>query len=223
MPSSNAWLDYPVFEHAWSKQELATEQDTANLRANDSAMTMESEKYFNCPLSRQRDTPPESPKYIEMQSSPMSSPISVYSSTPMVHQQSLDSELRILNAELAKCQMTRDALARREAALLEMKAEVEEEMKLKADTEAEERQRQEEEEEESDVDEVLFMRNVQKRVEDGLKNYGTRTSDTMRGRHDTRDQDQEKEKATKPVPISAPERRRLARLALLKRDPRLAN
>ncbi|KAG9376938.1 hypothetical protein A1F94_012538 [Pyrenophora tritici-repentis] len=123
MPSSNAWLDYPVFEHAWSKQELATEQDTANLRANDSAMTMESEKYFNCPLSRQRDTPPESPKYIEMQSSPMSSPISVYSSTPMVHQQSLDSELRILNAELAKCQMTRDALARREAALLEMKAE----------------------------------------------------------------------------------------------------
>ncbi|CAE7187053.1 hypothetical protein PTTW11_07080 [Pyrenophora teres f. teres] len=223
MPSSNEWLDYPVFEHAWPKQELATESDTYNLRADDSAITMQSEEHFNYALSRQRDTPPESPKYIEMQQSPLSSPTSAHSSTPMVRQQSLDSELRILNAELAKCQMTRDALARREAALFEMKAEVEEEMKLKADIEAEERQRQEEEGEENDVDEVLFMRNVQKRVQDGLKNSAIRKGEATEARHDKRDQDEEKEAATEPVPISAPERRRLARIALLKRDPRLAH
>jgi len=202
---------------------MAAELNDHTLRTRDSAMTMRSEECFNCTLSRQCESPPTPPTDIEVQLAPLSTPTSAHSASHMVRQQSLESELRILNVELAKCQMTRDALARREAALLELKAEVDEEMKLKADIEAEERQKQQEEEEQDDVDEVLFMRNVQKRVEDGLKKAGTRTSDATRAEHNMRDRGEEKVKATKAMPISAPERRRLARISLLQRDPRLAH
>ena len=202
---------------------MATESKDHNLRARDSAMVMESEEYFNCTLLRQREKLSTSQKDIEIRPAPLSSPTSANSAGHMVRQRSLESELRILNVELARCQMTRDALARREAALLELKAEVDEEMKLKADIKAEERQRQYEEEEQEDVAEMLFMRNVQKRVEDGLKKAGPRTSDATRAEHHIRDKGEEKLKATKAIPISAPERRRLARMALLHRDPRLAH
>ncbi|RMZ68056.1 alcohol dehydrogenase [Pyrenophora seminiperda CCB06] len=253
MPAPAIWYDYPVFDDVLPEEEempaLEPNTHTHNsltTRDNNSAMTMQSEEgFFNCPLSRQQqqDTPPASPKEIsttQLLSLPTSPPRPHYPycappTTPMLRHQSLSSELRILNTELSKCQMTRDALTRREAALLELKAEVEEEMKLKADIEAEERQRQQrEEEDEDDVDEVLFMRNVQRRVEEGLlKNAGAgrggESGGTGRGvekqdevEKEVEVEKKEKEKTTKAIPISAPERRRLARMALLKRDPRLA-
>lgn len=226
MPPSSTWLDYPVFDHAWPKEEKETQLETRNILARDSVITMQAKEYFNRRISGQLDTPPVSPLENEMRLLPLPSPTSTHSATSRLRQQSLESELRILNVELAKCQMTRDALARREAALLELRAEVEEEIKLKAETEAEERERQEEEEEEDDLDEVLFMRNVQKRVEDGLKTAGagsTGTSDATRAEHNTRDtrnehEETKKGKSTKPSPINTPN----GHAALPQRNPKLA-
>ena len=69
---------------------------------------------------------------------------------------------------------------------------------------------------EEDVDQGLFMRDVQRRVETKLKGAG-RKDEASPEKVDQADNVEEK----KTVPISAPERRRLARLALLKQDPRL--
>ena len=69
---------------------------------------------------------------------------------------------------------------------------------------------------EEELDQGLFMRDVQRRVETKLKG-GVREDEASPEKVDQAEQVKEK----KAIPISAPERRRLARLALLKQDPRL--
>ena len=124
-----------------------------------------------------------------------------------------DAEFFIIEAELANCQLTREALQRRESALKERKAEIVRETKMRLDKEVRDLATQGQEEE---VDQGLFMRDVQRRVETKLKGVG-REDEPSPGKVDQAEQVEEK----KAVPVSAPERRRLARLALLKQDPRL--
>ena len=69
---------------------------------------------------------------------------------------------------------------------------------------------------EEEVDQGLFMSDVQRRVEVNLKK-----ADEIDGASPERLDQAEPVEEKKAVPISAPERRRLARLALLKQDPRL--
>ncbi|KAI4689732.1 uncharacterized protein J4E84_003912 [Alternaria hordeiaustralica] len=124
-----------------------------------------------------------------------------------------DAEFLIIEAELATCQLTREALQRRESALQERKAEIVRETKMRLNKEVRDLATQGQEEE---VDQGLFMRDVQRRVETKLKGIG-REDEASPEKVDEADNVEEK----KAVPISAPERRRLARLALLKQDPRL--
>ncbi|KAI4645761.1 hypothetical protein J4E93_005339 [Alternaria ventricosa] len=124
-----------------------------------------------------------------------------------------DAEFLIIEAELANCQLTREALQRRESALKERKAEIIRETKMRPDKEVRDLATQSQDEE---VDQGLFMRDVQRRVESKLKGAG-REDEASPEKVGQAGQVDEK----KPVPISAPERRRLARLALLKQDPRL--
>ncbi|KAI4664435.1 uncharacterized protein J4E79_003939 [Alternaria viburni] len=124
-----------------------------------------------------------------------------------------DAEFLIIEAELANCQLTREALQRRESALKERKAEIVRETKMRLDKEVRDLATQGQEE---DVDQGLFMRDVQRRVDTKLKGAGTE-DEAAPEKVDHAEQVEEK----KTVPISAPERRRLARLALLKQDPRL--
>ncbi|KAI4636199.1 hypothetical protein J4E83_001153 [Alternaria metachromatica] len=124
-----------------------------------------------------------------------------------------DAEFLIIEAELANCQMTREALQRRESALKERKAEIVRETKMRLDKEVRDLATQGLEEE---LDQGLFMRDVQRRVKTKLKG-GVREDEASPEKVDQAEQVKEK----KAIPISAPERRRLARLALLKQDPRL--
>jgi hypothetical protein len=71
--------------------------------------------------------------------------------------------------------------------------------------------------EEEEVDEGLYMRNVQRKVEARLKKMDAKKNEVV----EKNVQQVEEVKEEKVVPISAPERRRLARLALFKNDPRL--
>ncbi|KAI4682299.1 uncharacterized protein J4E88_005189 [Alternaria novae-zelandiae] len=123
-----------------------------------------------------------------------------------------DAEFLIIEAELANCQLTREALQRRESALKERKAEIVRETKMRLDKEVRDLTAQDQEE----IDQGLFMRDVQRRVDTKLKGAGTE-DEAAPEKVDQAAQVEEK----KTVPISAPERRRLARLALLKQDPRL--
>ncbi|KAI4628215.1 uncharacterized protein J4E78_000194 [Alternaria triticimaculans] len=123
-----------------------------------------------------------------------------------------DAEFRIIEAELANCQLTREALQRRESALQERKAEIVRETKMRLDKEVRDLTAQDQE----GIDQGLFMRDVQRRVETKLKGAGTE-GEAASEKVDQANDVEEK----KTVPISAPERRRLARLALLKQDPRL--
>jgi hypothetical protein len=124
-----------------------------------------------------------------------------------------DAEFRIIEAELANCAFTREALARREAALRERKAEIVRETKMQLDKEVQEVNSRDQDEK---GDEGLFMRNVQRRVDAKLK-----TAEGEDGACEDQAQSAEKAEEKKVVSISAPERRRLARIALLKQDPRL--
>ena len=124
-----------------------------------------------------------------------------------------DAEFLIIEAELANCQLTREALQRRESALKERKAEIVRETKMRLDKEVRDLATQGQEEE---VDQGLFMSDVQRRVEVNLKK-----ADEIDGASPERLDQAEPVEEKKAVPISAPERRRLARLALLKQDPRL--
>ncbi|KAI4938915.1 uncharacterized protein J4E92_000196 [Alternaria infectoria] len=123
-----------------------------------------------------------------------------------------DAEFLRIEAELANCQLTREALQRRESALKERKAEIVRETKMRLDKEVRDLTAQDQEE----IDQGLFMRDVQRRVETKLK--GTEREDEASPEKVDKAEPVEEKKA---VPISAPERRRLARLALLKQDPRL--
>ncbi|KAH6881629.1 hypothetical protein BKA58DRAFT_396022 [Alternaria rosae] len=123
-----------------------------------------------------------------------------------------DAEFRIIEAELANCQLTREALERRETALHERKAEIVRQTKMRLDKEVREMTAQDQE----DIDQGLFMHDVQKRVGVNLKKID-RKDEASPEKVEQAEQVEEK----KSVPISAPERRRLARLVLLKQGPRL--
>ncbi|KAB2110220.1 hypothetical protein AG0111_0g842 [Alternaria gaisen] len=124
-----------------------------------------------------------------------------------------DAEFRLIEAELANCEKTREALARREAALRERKAEIIRETRMKLDKEVRELTVEDQDEE---MDEGLYMRNVQRRVEANLQMVGKNASQATE-----ESQKLEETGGEKVIPVSAPERRRLARLALFKNDPRL--
>lgn len=69
---------------------------------------------------------------------------------------------------------------------------------------------------EEKVDQGLFMRDVQRRVETELKRL-----DGKEGVSQEKVEQEKKAEEKKVIQISAPDRRRLAGLALLKQDPRL--
>jgi hypothetical protein len=125
-----------------------------------------------------------------------------------------DAEFRIIEAELANCEMTREALARREAVLQKRKAEIVRENKMRLDKEVRDLAVGDEEE---DMNEGLYMRDVQRRIEAKLQRADGNTNEAM----EKKVQQAEEVKEDKVVPVSAPERRRLAHLTLLKNDPRL--
>ncbi|KAI4949458.1 hypothetical protein J4E91_005197 [Alternaria rosae] len=132
--------------------------------------------------------------------------------TPALVALTPDGEFRIIEAELANCQLTREALQRRETTLHERKAEIVRQTKMRLDKEVREMTTQDQE----DIDQGLFMRDVQKRVGVNLKKTDGK-DEAPPEKVEQAEQVEEK----KTVPISAPERRRLAGLALLKQDPRL--
>ncbi|KAG9193430.1 hypothetical protein G6011_03465 [Alternaria panax] len=87
-----------------------------------------------------------------------------------------DAEFRIIEAELANCERTREALARREAALRERKAEIIRETKMRLDKEVRELVVGDRDEE---MNESLCMRNVQRRVETRLEKAHVNTDEAM--------------------------------------------
>ncbi|KAL1799271.1 hypothetical protein ACET3X_003308 [Alternaria dauci] len=125
----------------------------------------------------------------------------------------LDEEFRIIETELAKCKSTREALDRREAALLERKAEITRETNMRLDEEMREMAVRDQDE---DIKEGLYMRDVQRRVQANIEMAGKDTNQATEN-----SQQLEEAKEENVIPVSAPERRRLARLALFKNDPRL--
>ncbi|CAI9628638.1 unnamed protein product [Alternaria burnsii] len=142
---------------------------------------------------------------------PLGPPRAVATTAPM--SLTPDAEFRIIEAELANCEKTREALARREAALRERKAEIIRETEMKLDKEVRELTVGDQDEE---MNEGLYMRDVQRRVDAKLQMAGKNASQATEESQQSEDTGGEK-----VIPVSAPERRRLARLALFKNDPRL--
>lgn len=177
-------------------------------------MALRSEENPNGPLS----VPTMHPKPLKEDNSthpalriPLSLPQAVATTAPI--SLTPDAEFRMIEAELANCEKTREALARREAALRGRKAEIIRETKMKLDKEVRELTVGDQDEE---MDEGLYMHDVQRRVEANLQTAGENASQA------TEESQQSKETGgERVIPVSAPERRRLARLALFKNDPRL--
>jgi hypothetical protein len=71
--------------------------------------------------------------------------------------------------------------------------------------------------EEEDMNEGLYMRDVQRRIEAKLQRANGNTNEAM----EEKVQQVEEVKEDIVIPVSAPERRRLAHLTLFKNDPRL--
>jgi hypothetical protein len=88
--------------------------------------------------------------------------------TPIGSQQTLGSELRMIEAALANCRMTRDALSRREAMLRHRQSEIEQQIYSYSLMQEQEvmpvgsEKEVEEETDEQDNDETLYMRDVQR-------------------------------------------------------------
>ncbi|CAN9217686.1 unnamed protein product [Alternaria alternata] len=168
----------------------------------------------NCPLS----VPTMHPKPLKEDNSthpalriPLSPPQAVVTTAPI--SLTPDAEFRIIEVELANCEKTREALARREAALRERKAEIIRETRMKLDKEVRELTVGDQDEE---MDEGLYMRDVQRRAEAKLQMAGENASQATEESQQSEDTGGER-----VIPVSAPERRRLARLALFKNDSRL--
>jgi len=208
-----ATLLHPVVSQALADAEQKAKNGTLDTLPGHRNMALRPEENTSGPLV----ATPTSPHPAEEVSFPLpllSSPTSPHQDphTPTHVALLPDAEFLIIEAELANCQLTREALQRRESALKERKAEIVRETKMRLDKEVRDLTAQDQEE----VDQGLFMRDVQRRVETKLKGVG-REDEPSPGKVDQAEQVEEK----KAVPVSAPERRRLARLALLKQDPRL--
>ncbi|KAF1834136.1 hypothetical protein BDW02DRAFT_351871 [Decorospora gaudefroyi] len=126
------------------------------------------------------------------------------------------SELNIIEAELANCRMTRDALSRRETALQTRRRDLENQLRRY------ERRRYEPPMTAEDDDgdyyaEGLYMREVSSKAKTGEDVVSKKGEDAEGEKIGGEDAKSEK----KNIPISWPERRRLARVELLERDPRL--
>jgi hypothetical protein len=122
---------------------------------------------------------------------------------PIRNQQTLGSELRMLETELANCRMTRDALSRREALLRQRQSEIEQQVYSYSAMQEQEVMRvflTEEIEEEQGNDEGLYMRDVQR----GGKTVGANIEEV-------------KKEEKKPVVIGRKETKRLALIELHKK------
>ncbi|KAI4938116.1 hypothetical protein J4E85_000555 [Alternaria conjuncta] len=209
-----ATLLHPVVSQALAEAEQKAKNGILETLPEHRTMALRPEENTSGPLVVITPTSPILPEQNGLQPplSPSMSPASETHTTTSVAL-TPDAEFLIIEAELANCQLTREALQRRESALKERKAEIVRETKMRLDKEVRELATQGQEEE---VDQGLFMRDVQRRVEVNLKKADEK-DEAPPEKVDQAEQVEEK----KNVPISAPERRRLARLALLKQDPRL--
>jgi len=208
-----ATLLHPVVSQALAEAEQKAKMSILETLPGHRNIALRPEENTSGPLVVITPTSPILPEQTGLQPPPSPS-MSAASDTHPTASVSLtpDAEFRIIEAELANCQLTREALQRRESALQERKAEIVRENKMRLDKEVRDLTAQDREE----VDQGLFMRDVQRRVETKLKGAG-REDEASSEKVDQADNVEEK----KAVPISAPERRRLARLALSKQDPRL--
>ncbi|KAI4705863.1 hypothetical protein J4E81_000748 [Alternaria sp. BMP 2799] len=214
MTFPTATLLHPVVSQALADAEQKAKNGTLETLPGHRSMALRPEENTSGPLVATPTSPKPADEVgfpLPLLSSSTSPPQDPH--TPTHVALTPDAEFLIIEAELANCQLTREALQRRESALKERKAEIIRETKMRLDKEVRDLATQGQEE---DVDQGLFMRDVQRRVEDKLKKAEEK-DEVSPEKVDKAEQVEEK----KAVPISAPERRRLARLALLKQDPRL--
>jgi len=209
-----ATLLHPVVSQALADAEQKAKNGILEILPGHRNMALRPEENTSGPLvaTSTSPRPPDEVSFpLPLPSSPISPPQDPH--TPTHVALTPDAEFLIIEAELANCQLTREALQRRESALKERKAEIVRETKMRLDKEVRDLATQGQEEE---VDQGLFMRDVQRRVETKLKGAGIE-DEASPEKVDQAEPVEDK----KNIPISAPERRRLARLALLKQDPRL--
>jgi hypothetical protein len=208
---------HPVMSHALAEAEQKAKDGILEALPGHRTTALRPEENTSGPLIVTNATPPTSPKEARFLLSPPPPPSRMSPSqditTPSSAFLTPDAEFRIIEAELANCALTREALARREAALRERKAEIVRETKMRLDKEVREVATRDQDEK---GDEGVFMRNVQRRVDAKLK-----TADGGDEACEDQVQPAEKTEEKRKISISAPERRRLARIALLKQDPRL--
>ncbi|KAI4621165.1 uncharacterized protein J4E87_006793 [Alternaria ethzedia] len=208
-----ATLLHPVVSQALADAEQKAKHGILETLPGHRSMALRPEENTSGPLVASPTSPKPRDEVsfpLPLLSSPTSPPQNPH--TPTHVALTPDSEFCIIEAELANCQLTREALQRRESALKERKAEIIRETKMRLDKEVRDLTAQDQEE----TDQGLFMRDVQRRVEVNLKKADEK-DEASSEKLDKAEPVEDK----KTVPISAPERRRLARLALLKQDPRL--
>ncbi|RYO30149.1 hypothetical protein AA0111_g5470 [Alternaria arborescens] len=214
MTISLAYLIHPVMSRALAEGEQNAEDGVLEPLLDERNTALRPEENPDGPLS----VPTMHPKTLKEDNSthpalriPLSLPQAVATTTPI--SLTPEAEFCMIEAELANCEKTREALARSEAALRERKAEIIRETKMKLDEEVRELTVGDQDEE---MDKGLYMRDVQRRVEANLQTAGENASQA------TEESQQSKETGgERVISVSAPERRRLARLALFKNDPRL--
>lgn len=174
MTISLAYLIHPVMSRALAEGEQNAEDGVLEPLPDERNTALRSEENPNGPLS----VPTMHPKTLKEDNSthpalrmPLNPPQAVATTAPI--SLTPDAEFRLIEAELANCEKTREALARREVALRERKAEIVRETKMKLDKEVRELTVGDQDEE---MDEGLYMRDVQRRVEANLQTAGENAS-----------------------------------------------
>jgi hypothetical protein len=161
---------HPVMSHALAEAEQKAKDGILEALPGHRTTALRPEENTSGPLTVTYATPPTSPKEARFLLSPPPPPSRMSPSqeitTPSSAFLTFDAEFRIIEAELANCALTREALVRREAVLRERKAEIVRETKMRLDKEVRELTAKDQDEK---GDEGVFMREVQRRVDAKLK------------------------------------------------------
>jgi hypothetical protein len=163
MPTTTTGFLHSTLMSAMVEAKKEAKNSNDAFTAQESAMTQAWQSNLTAYLAHK-----EAPTTTLPASPPHSPPSPAYPETPAkppTTQQNLDSELRKLNVELENCQLTREALSRRETALHQRKSEIERLCTCAAPAPKLTRGQDEDRDDGGDNDkyEALYVRNVGRR------------------------------------------------------------
>jgi hypothetical protein len=210
MPTPTTGIFHPTPMSAMVEAEKEAEKNNDAFTAQESAMTQAWQSNLTAHLAREEAPTTTLPASLPQSPPSPAPPHPETLANPRTSQQKLDSELHKLNTELENCQLTREALSRRETALHQRKSEIER-LCTCAPQAPTSTQGQDEDKGVAgdDKDEGLYMRDVGRR-----SRMVVGKMDVVKSGETKKEEEKGKGVEKKPVVIARKEAKRLAMIEL---------